>query len=59
MQGVKLFLGPFLLKYLHPRIIIIFGTFIAIGGIVASTFVTNFIAFAFLYGVYFGFGMGT
>jgi len=47
-----------MLKYVSPTIIITFGTTLALGGIFASTFVTNFYAFMILFGFYYGVGIG-
>lgn len=58
MQGLTVFFGPFLLRYLPPYFVMAFGSSIALGGLFASSYVTSLPAFAVLYGVFYGFGLG-
>ena len=57
-QAIASPIGPYLLQYTEPWVIILMGTGLALTGIVASTFTTNFTAFFFLYGVFYGLGIG-
>ena len=57
-QGLTVFLGPFLMRYVHPRMVIIFGSTIAFIGLFSSSFITNLYAFSFLYGAFYGWGLG-
>jgi MFS family permease len=58
LQGLTVFIGPLLLKYFHPRIVIALGSILGLGGILASSYVTSFPAFALLFGGYYGFAIG-
>lgn len=42
-----------------PRLLMLIGSIISLTGIYASTFVTNYTAFIFLYGICFGIGIGS
>lgn len=57
-QGLTVFFGPYLLNYIGPRWIILFGCSVCLGGLLASSYVTSLPAFVILYGVYYGLGLG-
>ena len=57
-QGTVIFVGPYLLKELDPRLVIIFGSLLAFIGLISSSFVTNLYAFSFLFGAFYGWGLG-
>mmetsp|Transcript_17786 Transcript_17786/g.17490 ORF Transcript_17786/g.17490 Transcript_17786/m.17490 type:complete len:136 (+) Transcript_17786:188-595(+) len=57
MQGIAIFIGPILMKYMNPRLVIVIGLSICLGSIFAATFTTNFIVFAILFAL-FGIGIG-
>ena len=51
-------LGPFLLKYFNPKLILLVGGFLTLGSFLGASFVTNEILFIFLFGIFPGIGCG-
>ena len=57
-QSMTALFGPFLLKYVNVRILMLIGCVIALGGILISSFVTNLYLFILFYAAFYGWGMG-
>lgn len=58
-QGVGFLMSPYLISYISPKLLVVFGGALAVGGLIGATLVTNYNAFMLLLGIYFGFGIGT
>ncbi|CAI2368754.1 unnamed protein product [Moneuplotes crassus] len=57
LQGLTVIFGPFVMKRVHPKLILLVAGSIGVGGIFGSTFMTNFTYFAMLFSL-FGLSMG-
>mmetsp|Transcript_10791 Transcript_10791/g.9514 ORF Transcript_10791/g.9514 Transcript_10791/m.9514 type:complete len:110 (+) Transcript_10791:55-384(+) len=57
-QAVFMPVAPFLLKYLPPYLLCIFGGIFAIGGVFLSSFIKSYWLFTFVYPIFFGLGIG-